>query len=130
MTTFRDIVKRFREHDVWGLLTSIDIKNCDPESIRSEIVITRYVDHLCQLLKMKPYGDTQLAHFGNDERVAGFSMVQFIETSLISGHFCNKTNNAYIDIFSCKIYDPYKATHLTQLYFQGENIKTNICFRE
>ena len=33
-------------------------------------------------------------------------MVQLIETSLISGHFANDTNSAYLDIFSCKGYDP------------------------
>ena len=33
-------------------------------------------------------------------------MTQLIETSLISGHFANDSNRAYLDIFSCKPYNP------------------------
>jgi hypothetical protein len=32
--------------------------------------------------------------------------VQLIETSLISAHFANLTNTVYLDVFSCKPYDP------------------------
>jgi hypothetical protein len=54
---------------------------------------------------MKRYGKTQVVHFGEDERVAGFSMTQLIETSLISAHFANQSNTTYLDVFSCKAYD-------------------------
>ena len=54
---------------------------------------------------MQRFGECQVVDFGSG-RVAGYSMVQLISTSLISGHFANDTNNAYLDIFSCKGYDP------------------------
>ncbi|HER23817.1 MAG TPA: S-adenosylmethionine decarboxylase, partial [Candidatus Atribacteria bacterium] len=93
------IKKEFFETNAWGLLTNVDLYDCNPETIRDAKAIKRYVDELCELIKMKQFGETQVVNFGEDERVAGFSMVQLIETSLISGHFANHTNNAYIDIF-------------------------------
>jgi hypothetical protein len=56
--------------------------------------------------------------------------VQLIETSLISGHFANLTNAIYIDVFSCKIYDPYQAAEFTRQFFKASDASVNICFRK
>lgn len=44
-------------------------------------------------------------------------MTQFIETSLISGHFANDTNAASLDIFSCKSYDPAVVENFARTFF-------------
>ena len=107
----------------WGLLTSLDLYHCNPETIRSADKIRQYVFDLCDLIEMRRFGECQVVHFGEDERVKGYSMVQLIETSLISGHFANFTNAAYIDIFSCKPYDPEKVIRFTQTYFEAESLE-------
>ena len=122
--------ENFFNDNNWGLLTSIDLHHCNPDLIRDPEAIKRYVDKLCQLIEMKRFGDTQVVHFGEDEKVAGFSMIQLIETSLISGHFANQTNHAYIDIFSCKYYDPQVAADFTQEYFQAKDIKIHYILRK
>lgn len=113
----------------WGLLASLDIDACDPDLIRSEDAIKQYVFDLCDLRKMKRFGETTVIHFGEDEEVAGYSMTQLIETSLISGHFANKTNNAYIDVFSCKLYDPELVSEFTQEFFKGTKCTTHVALR-
>jgi hypothetical protein len=45
-------------------------------------------------------------------------MTQLIETSLVSGHFANDTNAAYMDIFSCKNYDPLVMANFTLKFFK------------
>jgi len=70
---------------------------------------------------MKRYGDTVVIDFGEEEKVAGFSMTQLIETSLISGHFANATSAAYLDIFSCKWYDPTVASEFTKKFFEADD---------
>ncbi|MBU1996754.1 MAG: S-adenosylmethionine decarboxylase, partial [Candidatus Omnitrophica bacterium] len=60
---------------VWGIASSIDIYDCDPQTIRSEEKIKEFVVKLCDLIEMKRFGETKVVHFGEDERVAGFSMV-------------------------------------------------------
>jgi len=121
--------KRFHEKDAWGLTSSINLKNCNPESIRNADKIKQYVKELCELIGMKRHGDPVVIHFGENERVSGFSMTQLIETSLISGHFANATDSAYIDIFSCNWYDPDVAEEFTKKFFEAENSNATTVIR-
>ncbi|MBU1699463.1 MAG: S-adenosylmethionine decarboxylase [Candidatus Eisenbacteria bacterium] len=109
----------------WGLATSIDIYNCDPSTIRNAEEIRRFVVELCELIEMRRFGETLVVHFGEDERVAGYSMVQLIETSLISAHFANQTNAVYLDVFSCKLYDPDIVAEFATNFFKGERCITH-----
>jgi S-adenosylmethionine decarboxylase len=113
----------------WGLLTSLDLYDCDPEIIRNADKIKQYVVTLCERIGMKRFGDCQVVHFGSDERVAGYSMVQLIETSMISGHFANLTNTAYIDIFSCKPYDPDGVVQFSKDFFQADSHEMHVLKR-
>ncbi len=118
-----------KEPAPWGILTSLDIYDCNPKIIRSAEQIRRYVVELCELIGMRRFGECQVVHFGQDERVAGYSMIQLIETSLISGHFANLTNAAYIDIFSCKPYDPDQVAAFSKKFFQGRSINIHVTRR-
>ncbi len=129
MEKIKDLKEYYNKEKAWGLLTSIDLYYCNPELIRDAEAIKRYVEELCRLIEMKKFGDTQVVNFGEDERVSGYSMTQLIETSLISGHFANLTNTAYIDIFSCKYYDPQTAADFTQKFFQGKEMKIHYVLR-
>ncbi len=115
--------------NVWGIASAIDIYGCDPDAIRDAELIRRFVVELCDLIEMKRYGDTQVVHFGEDERVAGYSMVQLIETSLISAHFANQSNAVYLDVFSCKPYDPEVVREFAERYFGGSESELNVTFR-
>jgi len=115
--------------DFWGIASAIDIYNCDPEKIRDADLIRRFVVELCDLIEMKRYGETIVVHFGEDERVAGYSMIQLIETSLISAHFANLTNAVYLDVFSCKAYDPEEARTFAQDFFGGTHSALNVTMR-
>jgi S-adenosylmethionine/arginine decarboxylase-like enzyme len=110
----------------WGLASSIDIYDCDPEIIRDAEKIRLFVIDLCRLIDMKRFGETLCVHFGEDERVSGYSMVQLIETSLISAHFANQSNTTYLDIFSCKPYDPQQTADFAKDYFGGSRFILNV----
>lgn len=117
-------------NEPWGLLSSVDIRNCNPETIRRAEKIETFAVELCDRIKMRRYGECQVVHFGEDEKVAGFSMTQLIETSLISGHFANATNTAYIDIFSCKFYEPRQVAEFAVSFFEGSDYKLQIAVRQ
>jgi len=114
---------------VWGMASGIDIYECAPERIRSADYIRQFVIDLCELIEMKRFGETQVVHFGEDEKVAGYSMVQLIETSLISAHFANLTNTTYLDVFSCKPYDPEVVRQFAQASFLGQSSILNVSMR-
>jgi len=92
--------------------------------------VERFAVELCDLIGMKRYGDPVVVHFGEDEHVEGFSLTQLIETSLVSGHFANASKNVYLDIFSCKVYDPFKAAEFATKYFKGDDFDINVLFRK
>ena len=54
---------------------------------------------------MVPLGEPLIHHFGSGNK-AGYTLVQLIETSNITAHFCEETNDMYLDVFSCKPFDP------------------------
>jgi S-adenosylmethionine decarboxylase len=122
--------EEYLEKKAWGLLTSIDLHSCDGKTIRDASKIKQFVVELCELIKMKRFGECQVVHFGEDEEVAGFSMTQLIETSLISGHFANKTNNVYLDVFSCKFYEPKVVADFAKKFFKAKKYNINYCLRK
>lgn len=115
-----DIEDEYKNKNAWGLASSIDLYNCKPSTIRDADQIKNFVILLCDLIEMKRFGDCIVVNFGEDEKVAGYSFVQLIETSCISGHLANLTNNVYLDVFSCKCYDPLKAAYFAKEYFEAE----------
>jgi len=119
----------YEQEQAWGMLTSLDIYDCDPEKIRDGEAIGRYAGELCRLLEVRAYGPPQVVNFGQGE-VEGYSLVQLIETSLISGHFANQTNRAFIDIFSCRYYDPRLAAEFSRSFFGGESYSIHCILRK
>jgi S-adenosylmethionine decarboxylase len=124
------IRRDYEETGAWGLLTSIDLHGCDPELIRDAEAVKRHVHELCELIGMKRFGETVVVHFGEDEKVAGFSMTQLIETSLISGHYANQTNNVYLDVFSCKYYTPVEAAEFSKRFFKAKDYTLTYTLRK
>jgi S-adenosylmethionine decarboxylase len=121
--------KRFKASNAWGLLSSVDLYDCDPCVIRNADAIKCFVKQLCEKINMKRYGDCVVVHFGENERVSGFSMTQLIETSLISGHFANASNNIYLDIFSCKFYEPRDVAEFAMDFFKGAHYRMQVALR-
>lgn len=117
-----DPIKReYEAADAWGLLSSIDLHECNPETIRDAEKIKQFVYELCEKIEMKRYGECHVVNFGEDPRVSGFSMFQLIETSCISAHFANQTNATYLDVFSCKYYDPKTVAEFAKEFFGAKD---------
>jgi len=129
-TNFENLKEEYENQGAWGMLSSIDLHSCNPKIIRDSSKIKQFVVELCNLIKMKRFGVTTVVNFGEDERVSGFSMTQLIETSLISGHFANLTNNVYLDVFSCKYYDPKITAEFAKKFFQAKDYKLTYLLRK
>lgn len=129
-TTFAPVDREDHEASgAWGLSTCVDVYGCDPESIRSQEGIGRFTHALCDLLGVKRFGDTQVVRFGADPHVYGYSMVQLIETSLVSAHFAEESNAVYLDVFSCRWYDAEAAGEFARTFFRGERVRVRSCRR-
>lgn len=124
----KNIQKDYLIRKAWGMNAMIDLKRCDPNLIKSAAHIQDYVIQLCKLIDMKRYGDAQIVHFGSGDK-AGFTLVQLIETSNITAHFSNDTNNAYIDIFSCRPFNPFEAAEFSAKFFDAAEFNVKHQFR-
>jgi len=66
---------------------------------------------------MVAYGEPHIVNFGTGNK-AGFTLIQLIETSNIAAHYCNENGDVYIDVFSCKPFDPDVAHKVFTEYFK------------
>ncbi|MBI4313305.1 MAG: S-adenosylmethionine decarboxylase [Candidatus Omnitrophica bacterium] len=106
---------------------TLDMYECDPASIRSARKLREFVDQMCRILDMKKYGKTHTPYFGLSEpHTAGYSLLQFIETSSITGHFSELTNAAYLNVFSCKKFDVKLAARFAQMFFGAKRMRKRV----
>jgi len=95
---------------MWGRHLVLDCSACDPEAVRDGEAIREFCADLVASIGMVAYGEPVLEHFATHlPEAAGYSLVQLIETSAVTGHFCDASGDAYLDVFSCKDFDPELA---------------------
>ncbi|MGB6196481.1 MAG: S-adenosylmethionine decarboxylase [Methyloceanibacter sp.] len=108
---------------MWGKHLIIDMSAGDRERVQSAQHISRFVETLVEAIGMQGYGAPLLEHFSEHvPEAAGYSLVQLIETSAITGHFCDLSGDAYIDIFSCKDFDVELAVEVVRAAFRPQHI--------
>jgi S-adenosylmethionine/arginine decarboxylase-like enzyme len=105
----------------WGHLLSMDLARCIPAAIRSRNTIADFSRTLVKRIDMQPYGSPIIKWFGDGPR-GGFTLVQLIHTSCISAHFCEESNNAYLDVFSCKDFASRDVEDVVREYFSPEKV--------
>lgn len=115
--------------EYWGVSSNIDLYECDLALMQNADAIREFVKILCDRIKMRRYGKTQVVFFGDEPRVQGFSMTQLIETSLISAHFANASRAIYLDVFSCAPYDSQDAAKFAADYFKAAHYQVNVVNR-
>ena len=116
--------------EYWGVSSSIDLYECDLGLMQNAEAIREFVRTLCDRIKMRRYGETQVVFFGDDPRVTGFSMTQLIETSLISAHFADASCAIYLDVFSCAAYEPEEVAEFAREYFKAARYNLNVAYRK
>lgn len=125
----KDIRSIFQDKN-YGLELILDLGGCNLETITSAKKLKEFVDNLCNLIDMKKYGDIIIERFGfGEEHTAGYSIAQFIETSLISGHFSDSRRTAHLNIFSCKDFNTIKAALFCKSFFGANLMKYIALYR-
>ena len=121
---------KLKKNTIFGKELILDLSDCDSKAIRSKKKILEYSNQLCKLIKVKKYGKPIIERFAlNLEHATGYSLAQLIETSLLSGHFSELWDKAYINIFSCKDFNHKKAAAFTKKFFNAKKVKETIIIR-
>jgi S-adenosylmethionine/arginine decarboxylase-like enzyme len=79
---------------------------------------------------MVAYGKAMIEHFAkHDPLKAGYTLVQMIETSAITGHFVDLNGGAYIDIFSCKPFNIQTVMEHFVKFFEPKDVFVGASYR-
>jgi S-adenosylmethionine decarboxylase len=109
---------------MWGKHLVLDLSSCDREAVRSADAIRAFSEDLVSSIGMVAYGEPVLAHFATHlPEAAGYSLVQLIETSAVTGHFCDASGDAYLDVFSCKDFDSEVAINVVERHLRPDSVR-------
>jgi S-adenosylmethionine/arginine decarboxylase-like enzyme len=113
----------------WGYHLIIDAANCIPKSIRCAQNIEQFSNTLVKRIDMVAYGKPQIVMFGTGNK-KGYTLVQLIETSNITAHFVEESNDMYLDVFSCKPFDISIVEAVLNKHFLPQHIKKTYLERQ
>lgn len=103
--------------EAFGQHLVVDAAGCN-DRISDRDAIAAFAEDLVKAIDMKAYGAPWIEHFGHDvPKASGFTLVQLIETSNVTAHFCDHSGEAYFDIFSCKSFDESAALGVIAEHF-------------
>jgi len=109
----------------------VNCKSCDIKRIDDKENILSFVKNLVKNIKMKAVGDPIISYAAvGDKEKEGYSVLQLIETSSITGHFVHSNGNAYIDVFSCKEYDKKQVLKEIYKYFRPKAMQLFLIYRD
>lgn len=117
------------EKNYWGYHLIVDAAGCDKQKIADYDNIYAFTKQLVKDIDMVAYGEPQIVDFGTGNK-AGYSLVQLIETSNICAHFVNEYGDVYLDVFSCKNFDPEVVEGLVYKYFGAKTIGSKFLNRQ
>ena len=94
----------------------------DCADLDSHAVIKAFFAELLKDLEMKALDDIKIITVDNNQG-HGTSAIQLITTSSITYHADDKYRNAFIDVFSCKSFDPNIVINSIEKYFKPKHIQ-------
>jgi len=91
----------------WGYHLILDCGGCDPLLMQNYANVNEWIVELVKDIDMQPIGAPRIEYTaGEFADKAGFTVVQVIVTSSIVAHFVDSLGQIYLDVFSCKLFDP------------------------
>lgn len=113
---------------IYGLELILELFGCDLKVLTSAKKIREFLVLVCKEVNLGRYGPPRIKRFkGGGLFGEGYSFFQFLNSSSITGHFIETEDRiAFINIFSCGVFDPKKAADFSKKFFKAETIKTKL----
>lgn len=117
---------------IYGKELILDLHECDPTTFTRKS-LKKYFKKLCILINMKRC----TMHFWDykgypDEykiapsHLKGTSAIQFISTSDIRVHTLDELKRVYLNIFTCKDFDPNDVVKFSVDWFKGKVVQKEV----
>lgn len=109
----------------WGWELIIDMRCGHLNLVTDPIYIADFARSLVKKIDMVAFGEPQVVHFADHCRdKAGWTLIQLMETSNITAHFLDNDGDAYINVFSCKQFDPDVVVKTIQEWFKPASVSS------
>jgi S-adenosylmethionine/arginine decarboxylase-like enzyme len=114
----------------WGYHLMLDCSECDVTLIKDKQNIYNFVKELVTEIDMIAHGEPIIEFLcSGDPGKEGYSLMQLITTSSITGHFIDHDKHIYLDVFSCKEFDPSTVKQVVQKFFNSGKMRMNFITR-
>lgn len=114
----------------WGVLTSVDVYECEPEIAGDAEQIKNFVHQLCGTMSVNQIGEYQITPVSDSGATDGLRFQQPLENGLISGYTASGSTAVYLDFFSCDLYEPRDVAEAAVSFFKGENYRLQVALRQ
>ncbi|MDO8470396.1 MAG: S-adenosylmethionine decarboxylase [bacterium] len=113
-----------KEKKIYGLELVLELFDCDLEKLTSIGRVEEFLDKLEKEGGLTRYGAPLIKRFmGGGHFGEGYSFLQFLSSSSISGHYIEPDRIAFINVFSCSMFDHKKVTQFCTKYFDAKKVK-------
>jgi S-adenosylmethionine/arginine decarboxylase-like enzyme len=102
----------------WGYHLILDCGKCNKEQMQDHANVDAWIRQLVRDIDMEPIGEPRIEYTAGDfPDKAGFTVVQVIVTSSIVAHFVDELQQIYLDVFSCKEFEPQVVEESVKNHF-------------
>jgi S-adenosylmethionine/arginine decarboxylase-like enzyme len=113
----------------WGYQLILDCSGFN-DGIESPDTIKKFMKELVEEIDMEAVGEPIIKYFPpKPDPKSGYTIVQLIVTSSIVCHFMDQDHTGYVDVFSCKDFNPDDVDRVMKKYF-GNKLKIKSRFIE
>ena len=120
----------------YGKELILDIHHCDPSTFNRKS-IKNFFKELCELIDMEKEKlcwwddlNTPEEEKETEPHLKGTTAIQFIKTSNITIHTLDLLKSVYLNIFSCKDFDPEIVKQFTEEWFKGKIVNNHVIERK
>ncbi len=120
----------------YGKELILDLHHCDPTTFTRKH-IRNYFKKICSLIDMERCKlcwwddlNTPEEEKETEPHLKGTTAIQFIKTSNITIHTLDLLKSVYLNIFSCKDFDPEIVKQFTEEWFKGKIVNNHVIERK
>lgn len=110
----------------YGMELIVDLHDCDLGANVSKKRAEDFIIKVCDMTKMHRHG--RPLWWVQKSKIPfwhGTSVLQFIKTSSIVMHLLPKMHAVYINVFTCKPFDPKEVVKFAKTYWKAGRIASN-----
>jgi S-adenosylmethionine/arginine decarboxylase-like enzyme len=124
-----DAPEKPSKDDHWGYHLILDMSGCN-KKIDQPDVVRAFLKELVKKLDMVAVGEPIVKSFDDSHKGRGTSGIQLITTSTITFHSDDERWCVYLDVFSCKTYDPKVVFDAVNKHFEPKEIRHKWLYRD